>query len=104
MKHIHYLDEEPEEITVAGAKGVRLRTVIGEKDGAPNFCMRVISFDQGGQSPNHSHGYEHEMYITKGRGTAKIEGKTVDLKPGDVLYIPANVDHCIGAIENMEMV
>jgi len=55
MKHIHYLNEKAEDMNEAGAKGIKLRTVLGEKDGVPNFYMRTISFEQGGRSPNHSH-------------------------------------------------
>lgn len=104
MKHINYQDEIPEEITVAGAKGVKLRTVIGKKDGAPNFDMRVISFDPGGQSPTHSHDYEHEIYVFKGQGTVEVDGKKVKVKPGDVVYVPANADHHFKAEDDMEMV
>ncbi len=104
MKHINYQDEIPEEITVAGAKGVKLRTVIGKKDGAPNFDMRVISFDPGGQSPTHSHDYEHEIYVFKGQGTVEVDGKKVKVKPGDVVYVPANADHHFKAEDGMEMV
>ena len=31
--------------------GVMIRTVIGEPDGAPNFSMRVISFETEGPLP-----------------------------------------------------
>ncbi len=106
MKHINYLDEPSEEVTVAGAKGVSLRTVIGEKDGAPNFNMRIISFEPDGQSPSHSHShdYEHEIYVVKGVGSVEVDGKKHDIKPGDVVYIPANADHHFKADEGIEMV
>ena len=104
MKHIHYQDEIPEEVSVAGAEGVQMRTVIGEKDGAPNFDMRVISFQSGGHSPDHSHDYEHEIYVTKGRGSVEVDGKLVDLKPGDVVYVPANAAHHFKADKELEMV
>ncbi len=104
MKHIHYLDEPLEEITVAGAKGVSMRTVIGEKEGAPNFNMRIISFEPDGQSPSHSHDYEHEIYIVKGAGRVEVDGERHAIKPGDVVYIPANADHHFNADEGIEMV
>lgn len=104
MKHIHYLDEPPEEVTAAGAEGLKLRTVIGDKEGAPNFCMRIISFEPGGKSPSHSHDYEHEIYVFKGEGSVEVNGEKVNLKPGDVVYVPANADHCFQAEDAMEMV
>jgi len=104
MKHISYQDEVPEAITAAGARGVTLRTVIGKKDGAPNFDMRIISFEAGGQSPSHSHDYEHEIYVFKGQGSVEIDGKMVKVKPGDVVYVPANAPHHFKAEDGMEMV
>ena len=103
MKHIHYLDEEAIEHTEAGAHGIKMRTVIGEKDGAPNFYMRVISFEAGGESPDHSHPWEHENFIISGKGTLEVDGKTVDLKPGDVTFVPPNAHHHFRATEPMEM-
>jgi quercetin dioxygenase-like cupin family protein len=104
MKHIHYQDEIPQEVTVAGAEGVKLRTVIGQKDGAANFDMRIISFEPGGQSPNHSHDYEHEIYVFKGQGSVEVDGQKVNLKPGDVVYVPANAAHHFQAEDGLEMV
>jgi quercetin dioxygenase-like cupin family protein len=103
VKQIHYLDEKAEEVSEAGAAGITLRTVIGEKDGAPNFDMRVISFEPDAISPNHSHPWEHENYVINGRGTLEVDGKTSDIKPGDVIYIPPNANHCFRATETIEM-
>jgi len=63
MKHIHYLDQEPEKVEIDGAKGASMRHLITEKDGAPNFNMRVLSIERGGQGPNHSHPWEHEFFV-----------------------------------------
>ena len=103
MKHINYLDEKAEEITEAGAKGIKLRTVIGEKEEVPNFHMRIISFEKGGQSPNHSHDYEHELFVINGSGTVEVDGETIRLKPGDVMYVPPNANHCFQTVEPMEL-
>ena len=104
MKHIHYLEEKAEAITEAGAKGINLRWVIGEKDGAPNFYMRVITFEPGAQSPNHNHPYEHEAYIIRGKGSVEVDGNTVQLSQGDVVYIPPDAHHCFRTTEAMEMI
>lgn len=103
MKHVNYLDVYGEQVGEAGAHGVSLRTVIGEADGAPNFFMRVISFEADSASPSHSHGWEHEAFIISGTGTVEVEGKTTSLKQGDVIYIPPNADHCFQTTEPMEM-
>lgn len=104
MKHIHYLDEEPVPVTEAGAKGINLRWVIGEKDGAENFFMRIISFEPGAVSPAHSHPYEHQTYIIRGKGTVEVDGRTVELKAGDVAFIPPDAHHCFKTEGRMEMI
>ena len=102
-KHIHYLDEEAIEMTEAGAHGIKMRTVIAEEDGAPNFLMRVISFQANAASPNHSHPWEHETFVISGNGIIEVDGKTVNLKPGDVVYVPPGADHCFRTTEPMEL-
>jgi quercetin dioxygenase-like cupin family protein len=97
MKHINYLNVQEEEVTEAGAHGVKIKWLITEKDGAPNI------FIPGGESPTHSHGWEHEVFIVKGHGTAQVEDKIITLNPGDVVYIPPNVKHHFKADEPMEM-
>jgi len=103
MKHINYLDVDGEQLSEAGAHGIVLRTVISEADGAPNFFMRVISFEADSASPSHSHAWEHEAFIISGTGTVEVEGETITLKQGDVVYIPPNAEHCFQTTEPMEM-
>ena len=88
MKHIHYLDQEPEKTET----GAVIRHVITEKDGAPNFNLRVLTIEPDRQSANHSHPWEHEFFVLKGKGTGEVNGETVDLKPGDALYVPPDID------------
>ena len=103
MKHINYLEVEPQKVSEAGAHGIKMRTVIGEADGAPNFYMRVVTFDANAASPNHSHPWEHEIFIMSGRGTFEVDGKELELKQGDVIYVPPNAEHCLRTTEPMEM-
>ncbi len=104
MKHIHYLDQEPEKVETEGAKGVVIRHLITEKDGAPNFNMRVLSIEPGGESPDHSHPWEHEFFIISGKGIGEVDKKETNLKQGDVIYVPPNVQHCMRASEAMEVI
>jgi quercetin dioxygenase-like cupin family protein len=103
MKHINYSDVEGQKVEEGGAHGVTIRTVIGAQDGAPNFSMRVISFEAEGATPIHSHAWEHEVFILKGQGSVEVDGKTVSLKPGDVVFIPGNSQHCFRSDGPMEM-
>jgi quercetin dioxygenase-like cupin family protein len=80
VKHIHYLDQEAEKTETDGAKGAVIRHIITEKDGAPNFNLRVVTIEPGGQSPNHSHPWEHEFFV------------------------PPDTQHCLRAAETMEVI
>jgi quercetin dioxygenase-like cupin family protein len=104
VKHINYLEEKPEDMKEAGAHGIKLRWVIGEKDGAPNFFMRVVTFDKVASSPSHSHPWEHEVFVLSGKGVLEVDGKEVQLKAGDVAYVPPNAHHCFKTQEPMEMI
>ena len=42
-----------------GHGGAVMREVITDKDGAPNFAMRVIEVKPGATTPSHSHNWEH---------------------------------------------
>ncbi len=103
MKHIHYKEEEPIPVTEAGAKGITLRWAIGQKDGADNFFMRIIDFEAGAVSPDHSHPYEHEMFVISGRGSVELAGEMRELKVGDVLFVPPGAHHCFKSKDGMEM-
>ncbi len=41
----------------------------------------------------HSHPNEQWIYIMEGTFSATVGGKTIDAKPGSVVYIPANTIH-----------
>ena len=45
------------------------------------------------QFPDHSHEAEQITLILEGELTFAYEGKTVTLKPGEVIAIPSNVKH-----------
>jgi quercetin dioxygenase-like cupin family protein len=80
-------------VEMDGAKDCRIQLAITARDGAPNFAMRVFEIAPGGQTPLHRHPYEHEIYVMDGQGTVWRDGKEVPIKPGDVLYIPADEQH-----------
>ncbi len=50
-------------MNVGGAKGVTKRVLISEVDGAPNFIMRQFSISPGGNTPYHTHDWEHVIYV-----------------------------------------
>lgn len=75
------------------ARGVAKRVLIGPKTGAPNFVMRHFTLAEGGHSPNHTHPWEHEVYVVAGRGTVRFSGGSRTVGPGDFVYVPPMDEH-----------
>jgi quercetin dioxygenase-like cupin family protein len=93
MKIIHYSEVSGHMFNNEAAKGVTGRVVIGENDGAQNFCMRVFTVAPGGFTPKHSHPWEHEVFIHGGQGKMLRDGEWVDVEKGTVLFIPGGEEH-----------
>ena len=93
MKHVHYAEVEAAAVTESGAEGVRVRWLIAEQDGAPNFYMRRFELEPGGQTPHHTHPWEHEVYVLEGKGTVFGPDGAEAFRPGDVVYVPPGEEH-----------
>lgn len=89
----HYSQVKAEPVELEGAKDVKVRWLISEREGAPNFYMRLFEVAPGGHSPRHKHDYEHEIFILEGKGVALEGGREEPLKPGSFLFIPPNAEH-----------
>ena len=89
----HYRDVEamiPEE---QGVKGVKMRRVIAEKEGAENFVMRVFEVEPGGNTPLHTHNWEHEVFILSGTAIVVDPSGEHEVKSGDVIFVPGGEEH-----------
>ncbi len=93
MKISNIKEIPTENVDMEGAKNCKVQLAVTPNDGAPNFAMRIFSVSPGGHTPFHNHPYEHEIYVMEGKGSVWREGKEVSIKPGDVLYIPADEQH-----------
>jgi quercetin dioxygenase-like cupin family protein len=89
MKHVHYTDVELETPDEEGIKNVKLRWLIGKKDGAENFAMRLFEVKPNGYTPLHQHNWEHEVFILEGSGVTKNKEKEEHFKEGDVFFVPS---------------
>ena len=87
MKHLNYIDLEPEIPTEEGIKDVNIRWLISEKDGAKNFAMRLFEVQPGGHTPWHNHEWEHEMFVLQGKGVARSEDGEIKFKHGDAFFV-----------------
>ena len=95
MKLITYSDVKPTHFDSGPAKGVAGRVLIGQADGAENFCMRAFEIAPGGHTPKHTHDWEHEMFVHAGQGEVYGNGQWHKVKAGKVLFMPANEEHQI---------
>jgi len=93
MKIIDYKEVVAEVASMEGAKGVKVRWLISDKDKAPNFAMRMFEVESGGHSPLHTHDWEHEVFILEGEGIATDGEKETKIKNGTVLYVTPNEKH-----------
>ncbi len=93
MKVTNYKDVLPVAMDNEVVKNVAGRIMIGKEDGAPNFCMRVFEIKKDGFTPNHTHDWEHEVFVHTGSGEVFIEDTWHSLSPGSAIFVPANVEH-----------
>jgi len=95
MKKKHYTDVEAGASFPGDACGLEMRSVINAGDGAPNFDMRVLNFETGGQTHFHDHAWEHEIFIIEGEGAVVLEGSEESFKTGDAIFIEGWEKHRI---------
>ena len=88
---IKHAEAVPREVVKAGQHTYR-QVLIGP-DEAPNFALRRFIMEPGGGIPAHTNTVEHEQYVLRGRAKIGIADVVVEVKPGDVLYIPAGIPH-----------
>ena len=92
MKIFPYKDVEAHEAD-EGASKLKVRWLITNDMGAPNFAMRLFEMGLGGNSPLHTHPWEHEVFVLKGEGTVVGKDKERAVTSGDVVFIAPNELH-----------
>jgi quercetin dioxygenase-like cupin family protein len=95
MKILKYSDVKATQFESGEAKGIAGRVVVGKKDGANNFYMRVFEISAGGNTPKHSHDWEHEMFVHSGEGEIYGNGQWNSVRPGNAMFVPSNEEHQI---------
>lgn len=91
MKIINYRNVRVEDAE-EGASRLRVRWLIAKETGAENFAIKLFEMDPGGNSPLHSHNWEHEVFILEGHGIVSSEEER-KFGPGDVIFISPNEKH-----------
>ena len=95
MKVVNYKDEAPIVMDNEMVKNITGRVMIGKKDGAKNFCMRLFEISKDGYTPRHTHDWEHEIFVHSGMGEVFIENKWYPVSEGSAIFIPINIEHQI---------
>jgi quercetin dioxygenase-like cupin family protein len=92
-KVVHYTDVPAKQFG-SEAPGVSIRWVIDEEhDGAPIYALRVIEVEPDGNTPDHTHPFEHENFVIQGTGRVLLGDEWHDVKFGDVVFVPAGLRH-----------
>jgi quercetin dioxygenase-like cupin family protein len=92
MKRFQYSSVRAEDVPPP-AEGVKVRWLITEETGAPNFAMREFTVEPGGSTPRHTHPWEHEVFVLAGNGTVSGEDGDEPVRSGDVVFVPQDEEH-----------
>ena len=77
------------------AAGIEKRVVLGPKQGAPTFVMRIFDLPPGAASPWHQHDWEHEVYVLAGTGLVVSSDGETPIRRGDAILILPNEMHSL---------
>lgn len=92
-KVVRVSEIEASKVEQEGAEKAWIKWLISEKDGAPNFSMRLFEIESGGRTPLHSHPWEHEVFILEGKCKVILGEDEKILEAGYAVYIPSNLRH-----------
>ncbi len=72
---------------------VKVRWLITKEMGADNFAMRLFEIQPNGNTPLHTHPWEHEVFILEGKGAVFDGEKANPFKSNDVVFVPPDERH-----------
>jgi DNA-binding NarL/FixJ family response regulator len=73
--------------------GITLRWLISELEEAPSMALKLYELAPGVVGPVHTHVWEDEVFVLRGRGAVVGPEGEVAIGEGDVLYIPPSERH-----------
>jgi len=104
MRCVHADDVAPGEVCEIGAKGVEIQWMLAAAEGAPNFALRRFTLEPHGQTPEHSHPWEHEVYVLRGGGTVVTSEGETPLRPDCAVLVLPEERHCFkSGAEGLQM-
>jgi len=82
------------EVSMEGAKDVRMKILVGPRDGSENIILRHFIIAPGGNTPYHRHNYEHLLKVEKNKGIAvDKDGKEFEVSEGNSIYVVPDEMH-----------
>ena len=104
MKPTEQLKEEPKAIKsidlVSYQKGsIVSRTIINKDTGT----LTLFAFDEGQGLSEHTAPFDALVYLLDGEAEVTISGKSLNLKEGEMVIMPANQPHALRAIRRFKM-
>lgn len=67
--------------------------LLGPSDGVSSYVMLYVKHAPGESSPDHTHAWEHQAFITEGSGVLIFDGREYPIKTGDAVLVPGGVRH-----------
>ena len=83
-------------------KDVSRRVFVGETGESTQFHLRYFEVAPGGYTTLEEHDHEHVVFCIRGRGTAIVGCKHLEMQFGDVLYVSPRDPHQFRNDESQE--
>jgi len=80
-------------VDLEGACKVKVKYLLHKDVGAKRLQLRLITVDVGGYTPLEKHAHEHEVFMLRGRALLRGGKQEVEVKPGNVIFIPSFEEH-----------
>lgn len=75
------------------------KTLIGKKTGT----VTLFAFDKGQGLSEHTAPFDAFVYLVDGEAKILISGKSIPVKKGEVIIMPANKPHALKAVKKFKM-
>jgi mannose-6-phosphate isomerase-like protein (cupin superfamily) len=110
----HPFDKRGMQMTVRNMKAIdhmefpagrKTRVMIGQNGSIPGegFCQGYVEIHPGGSIPLHNHETVESYTILQGTGLMRIEEESMEMKPGDFVFIEKNKHHSLENTGNTEL-
>jgi mannose-6-phosphate isomerase-like protein (cupin superfamily) len=87
-------------IQMEGAHKVRVKYLLHKGAGAQRLQLRLFIIDVVGCTPLEEHAHEHEVFMLKGKALVRTAEREVEVRSGDVIFIPSYEMHQFRNIGN----